>query len=347
MGKGLRLAAIIPAVALLLWGGSVLPQLIFADSTPQHALPLKTPKSFLLINGDEFTRGDFFHILLKKYGMKELNLLITQTLLDQEKKKHAVAATREERDKKLDLTVEQEIQMEQQRIVSQLRGTLSFEQYIMQRHKMTIEQYRENKRKLLIKETPHIFTLLENDVITEKLVKYFELTHDNVVAAHLLVATEQDALDIEKKLAAGKSFSEMASMHSQDTLTGNEGGIIIHPIFRADYRFRADYPGPEFENAALALEKPGEVSRPVKSNLGWHLIRLIEKNRAKTGSFAELEEEVLKLTEKNPYDIYERQYYFARLMLNSKIENNTGIKIEFLEFVKELESDRQDSRQEP
>lgn len=86
-------------------------------------------------------------------------------------------------------------------------------------------------------------------------------------AAHILVATEDEAKAIEAELAAGGDFAAIAKEKSTDPGSGANGGSLGW--------FSAGQMVPEFEAAVVAL-KPGEISAPVQSQFGWHIVRLDE-----------------------------------------------------------------------
>lgn len=89
-----------------------------------------------------------------------------------------------------------------------------------------------------------------------------------VHAAHILCKTEKKALEVKELLAAGRaSFAEMARKHSQCP-SGKDGGDLGW--------FGRGRMVPEFEKAAFEGEK-GKVIGPVKSQFGYHLIRVLER----------------------------------------------------------------------
>jgi peptidyl-prolyl cis-trans isomerase C len=87
-----------------------------------------------------------------------------------------------------------------------------------------------------------------------------------VHASHILVKTEQEALGILYDLRQGKDFGELARQKSLCP-SKRDGGDL--GWFGRGQMVR------EFEAAAFGL-KPGELSRPVKTPFGWHIIKLIE-----------------------------------------------------------------------
>jgi len=86
-------------------------------------------------------------------------------------------------------------------------------------------------------------------------------------ARHILVATEQEAKDIAAKLKKGEKFEALAKQFSLDG-SKDFGGDLGY--------FTADEMVVEFANAAKALKK-GAVSGPVKTEFGWHIINLIDR----------------------------------------------------------------------
>ncbi len=91
---------------------------------------------------------------------------------------------------------------------------------------------------------------------------------EEIHASHILVEKKEEADDIEAKLKAGGDFAALAKEKSKDAGSGANGGDL--GFFK-----KGDMVKP-FEEAAIAL-KPGEVSAPVQSQFGWHVIKLIEK----------------------------------------------------------------------
>jgi peptidyl-prolyl cis-trans isomerase C len=85
-------------------------------------------------------------------------------------------------------------------------------------------------------------------------------------ALHILVPTEEEAKTVEKRLKAGEDFGKLADELSKDP--GSKGGDLGF--------FTKDRMVPEFADAAFKLE-PGQVSGPVKTQFGWHVIKVLDK----------------------------------------------------------------------
>lgn len=85
-------------------------------------------------------------------------------------------------------------------------------------------------------------------------------------ASHILVKTEDEAKALVAELADGKEFAELAKEKSKGP-SGPQGGLLGWMGLGQTV--------PEFEGAMIAL-KPGEQSKPVKTQFGWHVILLNE-----------------------------------------------------------------------
>jgi len=108
---------------------------------------------------------------------------------------------------------------------------------------------------------------------------------EEVHARHILVKTEEEAKEIEKKLKKGAKFEDIAKEKSQDKSSGAEGGDLGW--------FTADKMVPEFSKAAFALEA-GKISEPVKSDFGWHIIKVEERRKSTPPSFEQLKPELMQ-----------------------------------------------------
>ncbi|PGE98772.1 peptidylprolyl isomerase [Bacillus pseudomycoides] len=93
-----------------------------------------------------------------------------------------------------------------------------------------------------------------------------------IKASHILVNDEKTANDIKKQLDEGASFEELAKQQSQDPGSKENGGDLGY--------FGPGKMVPEFEEAAYKLNV-GEISKPIKSSQGYHIIKLTDKKELK------------------------------------------------------------------
>jgi peptidyl-prolyl cis-trans isomerase C len=102
-----------------------------------------------------------------------------------------------------------------------------------------------------------------------------------VHAKHILVGSEAEAKEIAAELKSGKDFAELAKEKSKDT--NAQGGDL--GFFTKGQMLKP------FEDAAFALDV-GEVSEPVQTQFGWHIIKVEEKRDQKMPGFDEVKEAI-------------------------------------------------------
>ena len=91
---------------------------------------------------------------------------------------------------------------------------------------------------------------------------------ERVRASHILVSDDESLAKVQAELKTGKSFDVVAKEFSTDPGSAANGGDLGE--------FPKGVMVPEFEKAAFDLKEPGDVSEPVKSQFGWHIIKLGE-----------------------------------------------------------------------
>ena len=128
---------------------------------------------------------------------------------------------------------------------------------------------------------------------------------EEVHARHILVETEDDAKTVADELKKGADFAELAKKKSKDPGASDGGDLGF---------FTKDQMVPEFSQAAFALE-PGKVSDPVKSQFGWHIIKVEEKRNRKAPEFEQVKAQIeTYVTRKAQAD------YVAKLRETAKVE---------------------------
>ena len=103
-------------------------------------------------------------------------------------------------------------------------------------------------------------------------------SEQEVHARHILVATEDEAKAIEAELKKGADFATLAKEKSKDPGAA-EGGDLGY--------FTKDQMVPEFAEVAFKLDK-GQISDPVKTQFGWHIIKVEDKRTKPTPTFDEV-----------------------------------------------------------
>jgi peptidyl-prolyl cis-trans isomerase C len=126
-----------------------------------------------------------------------------------------------------------------------------------------------------------------------------------VHARHILVETEDEAKAVEEELKKGADFAELAKKKSKDPGASDGGDLGF---------FTKEQMVPEFSTVAFSLE-PGKISDPVKSQFGWHVIKVEEKRNRKAPEFDQVKAQIeTYVTRKAQAD------YVAKLRADAKVE---------------------------
>jgi peptidyl-prolyl cis-trans isomerase C len=126
-----------------------------------------------------------------------------------------------------------------------------------------------------------------------------------VHARHILVETEDEAKAVKAELDKGADFAELAKKKSKDPGASDGGDLGF---------FTKDQMVPEFSEVAFKLE-PGKISDPVKSQFGWHIIKVEEKRNRKAPDFEQVKAQIeTYVTRKAQAD------YVGKLREGAKIE---------------------------
>jgi peptidyl-prolyl cis-trans isomerase C len=126
-----------------------------------------------------------------------------------------------------------------------------------------------------------------------------------VRARHILVETEDEAKAVKAELDKGADFAELAKKKSKDPGSADGGDLGF---------FTKEQMVPEFSAVAFAME-PGKISDPVKSQFGWHIIKVEEKRSRKAPDFEQVKAQIEQyVTRKAQAD------YVAKLRAEAKVE---------------------------
>src|ERR1700694_2569965 len=126
-----------------------------------------------------------------------------------------------------------------------------------------------------------------------------------VHARHILVETEDEAKAVKAELDKGADFADLAKKKSKDPGASDGGDLGFSP---------KDQMVPHCSAVAFALE-PGKTSDPVKSQFGWHIIKVEEKRNRKPPEF-----EQVKLQIDSSISRKARADYVAKLRETAKVE---------------------------
>jgi len=138
-------------------------------------------------------------------------------------------------------------------------------------------------------------------------------TQDEVAARHILVDSEEKAKELRAKIMAGADFAEVAKENSTDAGSKEQGGMLGY--------FTQGQMVPEFDAVVFKMIA-GQVSEPIKTNFGWHIIKLEDRRRKEPPSF-----DTVKATIMNSLAVRKAQEKAAELREKASVDYvDAGIK---------------------
>ncbi|RFB53381.1 peptidylprolyl isomerase [Bacillus thuringiensis] len=181
----------------------------------------------------------------------------------------------------------------------------SFKSYLTQKN---VRNEDELKDKL---KTQMAFEKAIKASITEKEIKdYYKPI---LKVSHILVKDEKMAKEIKEKINNGEDFTTLAKEHSEDPGSKEKGGELGELN-----SFQMDRMDPKFKETTYKLEA-GQVSEPIKSSFGYHIIKMTEKKELKT--FNQEKENINKeLEAKRLTDQQWQQKFFKDLFKQADIK---------------------------
>lgn len=255
-----------------IWAGSIL----IIAGIMAFAMISSMDKTIASIDGEKINEDELYDALVAGYGADTLDLLITNKLVEMEAEKAGIKIKDEEIQKEIDVMVES--YGDEKSLKEQLEASGSS----MDALKKDIVVYLQTKKLV----EPRI-TVTDDEIST-----YFEDNKDTfaqaeqVEASHILVEDEKTAKKVAKELAAGGDFAKLAAEYSTDTETADNGGSL-------GYFGKGDMVE-EFEDVAFDLDI-NKVSDPVKTEYGYHIIKVTGKKEAKKANLED-SKEVIKET---------------------------------------------------
>ena len=242
-----------------------------------------------VVNGEEVNRDRLADLLIDMYGNEGLGMLIRRTLVKQESIKRNVTVTEEEIAERIEALVGGQIKQQMK------KGGLKDEDALkreLEKAKLTLDQYKKNIQKRFKLSNGQV----EAELLAEKIIKqtikitdeelreaYEEQLGEKILARQIVLRTSRDAERNLERIKTGADFEALARKESVDRNSASRGGKM-RPF------------GPKGTiGKEVANLKNGEVSKIIKTDSGYHIIKIEKRIPRSMKKFSEVKEDLAKL----------------------------------------------------
>ncbi|MBW6463066.1 MAG: peptidylprolyl isomerase [Firmicutes bacterium] len=272
--KTVKPVPLLAIIAVLLVAVVVLSVMLVQQDGRQTAV---TGEAVAIVNGEPVLKDELFEIMYAQGGSEALEQLIARKLIAQEAERAGISVTEEELDQEVDSIVAESFEGSRDDFLN-----------VLEFYGISEESFREDaKLNLLVRK----LALSEIEPTEEDLIGFFEGNlflfeeQETVEARHILVETEDEAVEILTLLSEGEDFAEMAAEYSLDQSNKDDAGYL-------GFFGRGDMV-PEFEEAAFNMEI-GDISEPVQTSFGFHIIELLDRTEKVEVKYDDVSDDVME-----------------------------------------------------
>lgn len=246
------------------------------------------------VDGEEITKDELYNLLLAQSGPQVLDALIVEKIVDSEIEKKDIKITDED--------IQAEIDEMKEYYGGEEQFTMALAQAGLTEEDMKTDINMNLRLKALV--DPYM------DISDDDMKAYFEENKDEfgeqeqVKASHILVEDKALAKELKAKIDEGADFAELAKENSTDPGSKDSGGELGF--------FGKGQMVPEFEAAAFSM-KAGEISKPVQTSNGFHIIKVEEKKEAKEATFEDSKEEIKDIVAEEQMGEAYQQWYQEKI----------------------------------
>ena len=245
-----------------------------------------------IVNNQKITRQELYSMLVDAYGEDALDVLIRRTLIFQEAEKKGVSITDSEVNQRLEIVVDAEINalMRQYRIkeIADLEKELAKvgTNVELLRDKLLKKMRKQAEIELLAEKV-----MIKTITITEEELRdvYEQEYGEKIEASQIVLKTRSDADDVLKKLKSGADFGTIAKNLSIDRVTALKSGKM-QPFSPKDSL-----------GVQIAHLKIGEISDIIKTDYGYHIIKITGRKPAGNKDFKSVRGELEKIAKDQRY----------------------------------------------
>ena len=245
-----------------------------------------------IVNNQKITRQELYSMLVDAYGEDALDVLIRRTLIFQEAEEKGVSITDSEVNQRLEIVVDAEINalMRQYRIkeMADLEKELAKigTNVELLRDKLLKKMRKQAEIELLAEKV-----MIKTITITEEELRdvYEQEYGEKIEASQIVLKTRSDADDVLKKLKSGADFGTIAKNLSIDRVTALKSGKM-QPFSPKDSL-----------GVQIAHLKIGEISDIIKTDYGYHIIKITGRKPAGNKDFKSVRGELEKIAKDQRY----------------------------------------------
>lgn len=294
----MKISITVPFFAVMLSGGIFFSQVIAgaetkAPKSSKSEPQIITDKNIVaMVNGQKITKQELYNLLIDTYGDDALDVLIRRTLILQSAEKEGIRVADTEVEQKLKVLMNNEIDglLRTYRIKDKadLEKELARAGTSLAKleEKMAVRMKRQAEIELMAER------LMEKTItITdEDLQKAFEQQYgEKIEASQIVFRTRREAEDTLKKLQAGADFATLAKNESVDRISAARGGKM-QPFSPKDAM-----------GAEVAHLKVGELSDIIKTDYGYHIMKITDRKPPSNKSFKSVKGELEKIVRNQQY----------------------------------------------
>jgi len=233
--------------------------------------------------GDDYATNDKVKDQITKIKQQQLDSLVTEKILLKEATDLNLKPSDDDINKQIDDTINQ--------YKAQYPEEGQFES-VLEQNGLTEDELKEAIKTKTITDAVQKDMLKDVTVTDEDIQTYYDENKDTkysvgagATVAHILVADEETAKSLKAKLDAGADFATLAKENSTDTGTKDKGGSLGFVAYNSTQLV------PEFIDGFKNL-KEGEVSEPVKSQYGYHVIKATGLKGAEVTPLDQVKDEI-------------------------------------------------------
>lgn len=225
------------------------------------------------VGPEVITKDELYNFMVQQTGQEALDNLVVKKIIELEAENQNIKVTADEIDKEVE-------------DLAKYYGGKDAMTQTLAMYNINLDQVREDVT-VNIKLEKLLSQRIE--ITDQEVQEHFQVNQEayaveeQIKVSHILVDSEETAQEITTLLAEGRNFADLAEEYSTDTGSKNQGGNL-GMVTRGEMV-------EEFEQAAFAMQ-PGQISDPVKSEYGYHIIKVDEKTEARPGTLEENYEKI-------------------------------------------------------